>query len=276
MQTLVTYVPVFHEGYRRFFTSVEGKKELYIIGDEFIEETPVYRKDIRRLPAQTAKRTLEALELFEHVHILTKESAKRLNTKGRKLIFADDDASRTIAGDYFECATNIFKPVFLMWDKHNALEERPLVPDESLTHDEFHKRMLADAEDVSKLSSDIWRHVGAVVVRDGDVLLSAFNKYVPNEHTPYENGDPRNGFNKGIHLELSSALHAEAGLISESARLGVPLEGTDMYVTVFPCPPCAKLIAHAGIKNLYCGGGYSILDGEEVLKTAGVRILFVE
>jgi dCMP deaminase len=49
-----------------------------------------------------------------------------------------------------------------------------------------------------------------------------------------------------------------------------------MYVTVFPCPPCAKAIAHAGIKHLYCGGGYGVLDGEDILKGAGVKIIFVE
>ena len=49
-----------------------------------------------------------------------------------------------------------------------------------------------------------------------------------------------------------------------------------MYVTVFPCPPCAKLIAYSGIKRLYCGGGYAVLDGEEVLKSNGVEIYFVE
>jgi dCMP deaminase len=49
-----------------------------------------------------------------------------------------------------------------------------------------------------------------------------------------------------------------------------------LYVTVFPCPPCAKLIAYSGIKNVYCGGGYGVLDGEDILKSRGVKVFFVE
>ena len=49
-----------------------------------------------------------------------------------------------------------------------------------------------------------------------------------------------------------------------------------MYVTTFPCPTCAKLIAYSGIKKLYAGGGYAVLDGELVLKAKGVKIIFVE
>ena len=93
---------------------------------------------------------------------------------------------------------------------------------------------------------------------------------------PYVNGDPRNNFHKGDHIEISTAIHAEAQMIAEAARKGVSLEGADMYVTVFPCPPCAKLIAFSGIKNLYCGGGYGVLDGEAVLKSKDVKIFFVE
>ena len=46
-----------------------------------------------------------------------------------------------------------------------------------------------------------------------------------------------------------------------------------MYVTDFPCPPCARLIAAAGISRLYFRDGYAVLDGEEILRAAGVDIL---
>jgi len=77
-------------------------------------------------------------------------------------------------------------------------------------------------------------------------------------------------------MELATGFHAEVSLIAEAARRGIPLEGADMYVTVFPCPPCSKVVAHSGIKNLYVGGGNSILDAQEVMRAAGVNIIFVE
>ena len=102
------------------------------------------------------------------------------------------------------------------------------------------------------------------------------NKHLPSPHSPYAEGDPRNNFHKGIGIEYSTTLHAEAGLIAEAARKGISLEGTSMYVSVFPCPPCAKLVAYCGIKKLYYSGGYSVLDQERILKSRGVEIIFVE
>ena len=46
-----------------------------------------------------------------------------------------------------------------------------------------------------------------------------------------------------------------------------------MYVTDFPCPPCAKLIAAAGIARLYFREGYAVLDGSDVLEGAGIEVV---
>ena len=118
--------------------------------------------------------------------------------------------------------------------------------------------------------------VNPKIVKDGKVVLIAHNEHMPSEHAPYINGDPRNAFKRGINIEISSSIHAETRLIAEAAKQGISLSGADMYVTVFPCPPCAKSIAFSGIKNLYCAGGYAVLDGQEVLKSQGVKIIFVE
>ena len=76
-----------------------------------------------------------------------------------------------------------------------------------------------------------------------------------------------------MHLELSLATHAEARLIADAARGGRATQGASMYVTDFPCPPCAKLIAGAGIATLYFRKGYAVLDGEDVLRAAGVDLV---
>jgi dCMP deaminase len=88
-------------------------------------------------------------------------------------------------------------------------------------------------------------------------------------------GDPRSNFNKGVHYEISTAAHAEARLIARAAREGIATEGAVLYVTDFPCPPCAKLIAAAGIAKLYSRRGYAVLDGNDVLEAAGVEIALV-
>ena len=46
----------------------------------------------------------------------------------------------------------------------------------------------------------------------------------------------------------------------QAARNGVSIEGATIYVTVFPCPICARMIANSGIKHVKVFGNYA---GEE-------------
>ena len=46
-------------------------------------------------------------------------------------------------------------------------------------------------------------------------------------------------------------IHAEANSIIQAAKNGVRIEGADIYVTASPCFYCFKLIANAGIRNIY-------------------------
>jgi dCMP deaminase len=276
MQTLVAYVPVLHEGYHRFFTKNEGEKELYIFGSEIIKEFSWLAKEIRQLDPELMKKVIESLGIFESVTILTVANVKKLNDSSGQLILPNEDISRSIAEKYFINANVEFDTIFLRWDKHNSIAEKPIVSAEKITSEEFHRNVLQQAHNEAEKSSDNWRHVGGIIVKDGKILLSAHNTHVPSEHMPYVNGDPRSNFHKGNNIEISTAIHAEAYLIAQAAHEGISLEGADMYVTVFPCPPCAKLIAYSGIKNLYCGGGYAVLDGESILVAKGVKIFFVE
>lgn len=274
MRFVVAYVPVLHEGYRRFFESIEGPKTLYIVGPDFIAPHREMSRDIRLLNPELMQKAIQALNLFERVEILTHENVRALAQS--EVILPDEDVSREIAEEHLKEAHTEFRSVFLRWDKHNSVAEKPVVPEEMITRDALHRKFVQDALDESEKSSDNWRHVGALIARDGQVLLRAHNTHVPSEHMPYLDGDPRNNFRRGVNIELSTALHAEAGLIAEAARSGLSLEGADMYVTTFPCPPCAKLIAYSGIKTLYCHGGHSVLDGESILTERGVKIVFVE
>jgi dCMP deaminase len=165
--------------------------------------------------------------------------------------------------------------VFLRWDKHNTVTETNLHPDVQISSEEFDKKMIILADEEAEKSSDWWRRVGSVIVKDGKMILVSHNKHLPSEHTPYVNGDPRNNFHKGVHLELGTSIHGEAGAIADAARQGISLDGAEIYVTTFPCPPCAKLIACAGIKKIYYRVGYGVLDGESILKQYGVEIIQV-
>ncbi len=76
--------------------------------------------------------------------------------------------------------------------------------------------------------------IGAVIVKDGQVIASAHN-------LTEINNDP--------------TAHAELLAIREAcAKLGTPrLMDCDMYVTLEPCPMCATAISFARIRRLYFG-----------------------
>jgi len=273
---VVAYVPVLHEGYRAFFERHKDARSLFIFGPEVIAGFSVLAKEIRQLDPVLMAEAIRSLRIFERVEVLDKKSIEKLATERTSLIMPDEDVTKALVETHFKDNQVTFDSVFLRWDKHNSLKEKPVVPEERISREEFDRRIMEILGKEAAKSSDIWRHVGAAITKEGKVLMQAHNHHVPSEHMPYVNGDPRNNFSKGDHIEMSTALHAEAGLIAEAARQGTSLEGGSMYVTVFPCPPCAKLVAYSGIKTLYCAGGYGVLDGEDILKSQGVKIIFVE
>jgi dCMP deaminase len=114
-----------------------------------------------------------------------------------------------------------------------------------------------------------------VAARDGQILAVAHNEHRPTEYSPYVDGDPRNEFSRGVHSELSTAIHAEAAIVARAARTGLGLDGADLYVSTFPCPGCARLVAEAGFRRVYFAGPYAVLDGDAVLRAAGVELFWV-
>lgn len=276
MKNILAFVPVLHEGYRRFFEKHGADAVIYILGTELISEFPHLLKEIRMLSPDLTKKSLEVWGIAQEVRIADSAVLKVLAESNVPLVMPDEDVARELKEKYFSKKEVEFDTVFLRWDKHNTVAEKPVSPDQKISREEFDKKMMSLAAKESQKSSDWWRRMGAVIIKDEKVIISTHNNHVPSEHLPYQNGDPRNNFHKGVHLELSTSLHAEAGAIAEAARQGVSLEGASLYTGTFPCPPCAKLIAYSGIKKLYYHTGYGVLDGESILKSQGVEIIFVE
>jgi len=76
--------------------------------------------------------------------------------------------------------------------------------------------------------------VGAVLVRDGEVLSQAFNKPITN-HDPSAHAEM---------LALRAAAHQD-----ENYRL----PGTTLYVTLEPCVMCAGALMHARVERVVYG-----------------------
>ncbi|MFA6554588.1 MAG: deaminase [Candidatus Paceibacterota bacterium] len=273
---IVAYVPVLHEGYRRFFENHLEAKTLYILGNEITKEFVPLVKDIRALPVEVVKTSLESWHRFKKIEIIESCDWDKISKGNREIIMPDDEVMRDLKGKFLPDSKVVFDTIFLRWDKHKSSQGHPVEIDQKISVKDSDKQMIKLLRKEAEKSSDFWRQIGAAIVKDGKILFMNHNHSVPSEFMPYVEGDPRSDFHKGVNVELSTVLHAEAGLIAEAAREGVSLEGAEMYATTFPCPPCAKMIAYSGIKKLYYADGYGVLDADRILKSRGVEIIFVE
>ena len=64
--------------------------------------------------------------------------------------------------------------------------------------------------------------------------------------------------------------------ITKIARSNNNSNGATLYVTTSPCIECAKLIIQAGIIRVVYGEEYHIMDGIELLKRAGVEVVYLK
>lgn len=267
---VVAYVPVLHEGYRRFLEAHGAGRPLYLIGPELYVDYRPLAKDIRALPASSAAAALAAWGICSRVEVLDEAGAQRLASEAPSLVLPAEDVSYRVADRYFERCEVSYDTVFLRWDRTRTVQLlRPAAREAGLA--EAAGDLLPEALRAAAGSVDWWRQVGAAIRFADGRIAAACNEHGPHPLSAYAVGDPRSNFSQGVHYELTTATHAEARLIAHAAREGIATAGAAMYVTDFPCPPCAKLIAAAGIARLYFGTGYAVLDGEDVLAGAGVE-----
>ena len=111
------------------------------------------------------------------------------------------------------------------------------------------------------------RQVGALIVKDRMIISDGYN----GTPSGFENvcEDENN-------LTKPYVLHAEANAITKLARSHNNSDGATIYVTDSPCIECAKLIIQAGIKRLVYSRQYRLTDGIDLLKRAGIDVVFME
>lgn len=273
---LVAYVPTPHAGYLKFFKAYAGSV-LYILGDELIQQ---FQPLVRHLPGvspKEAQKMIESLNIFYDVRILNLVSLMPGISRNSSVIMPDEDVSHALANKYFAGVNVSFDDRWkLRWDWGATQAKRRPEGECVISVDELDRDLMRFASDITSRSPDWWRQIGALLVKDGCVLLSAFNRHVPSEQSAYCYGDPRSNFEQGQSIEVSGAMHAEVGLIAEAARQGISTDGCDLYVTTFPCPLCAGPCAYSGVKRLFYADGYSLVAGAETLQSRGVEIIRVQ
>lgn len=280
---IIAYVPVLHTGYLRFFRRYPLDIAVVDVG-KFTMLPSYLERDIRALPAEVMVETLRAIaprlvsipsQKVPSISIVGENELTEYAQSDERFVMPKEDVSLAIAREYFRDGQVSFGDVFLRWNMENVAKQRHVLPDRVNSFDDVFA-IFEEAIALKERSSDWWRQVAAILFCEDRVLLRAYNKHGPSEHTPYIVGDPRIPFNPGERIDLTSAIHAEAAIVSTAARQGMITRGTSLFATTFPCPTCAQIIARAGIKRVFFVEGYSLVEAEGILRSAGVEIIRVE
>jgi dCMP deaminase len=123
------------------------------------------------------------------------------------------------------------------------------------------------AREISSRSTCDRKFVGAVIVRDKNILATGYNGSIAGMPHCNEVGHMMdNG-------HCVATIHAEANAIIQAAKNGVMISGGDIYVTASPCWNCFKMLANAGIKRIFYGEFYRDERIFEVAEKLGIELI---
>lgn len=126
---------------------------------------------------------------------------------------------------------------------------------------------MAIAKVVSSRSTCDRKFVGAVIVRNRTILSTGYNGSIRGLPHCTEVG----------HMMDSghcvATIHAEVNAILQSARNGVMIDGSTVYVTASPCWNCFKACANAGVERIVYGEFYRDERTLQVAEEAGIDLL---
>ena len=108
--------------------------------------------------------------------------------------------------------------------------------------------------------------VGAVLVRDKRIIASGYNG--PPQGQPHCSSTTCD-----LSKPCTHAVHAEANLIAYCAKHGISTDKATLICTTCPCQKCAELIIQSGIKKVIFESDFRVLEGLELMHSAGVKVI---
>lgn len=133
----------------------------------------------------------------------------------------------------------------------------------TIKEERYDKLYMDIAKRVSEMSYDSDTQVGAVIVKDGNIISMGWN----GTPSGFDNDckDTKTG------ATLPTVIHAEANAICKLARTSGNGLGATLYTTLSPCIDCTKLIIQSGISEVIVDQAYEKdLEGFKILKDKGI------
>jgi dCMP deaminase len=127
---------------------------------------------------------------------------------------------------------------------------------------------------VSERSTCLRRHVGAVLVKEKQILATGYNGAPMGVEHCDSVGCLREELKvpSGQRHEICRGLHAEQNVILQAAKHGVSVRESTIYITNAPCSICAKMIINAGITEVIIADNYPDEMAKKFLKEARVKL----
>jgi dCMP deaminase len=127
---------------------------------------------------------------------------------------------------------------------------------------------------VAKRSTCLRRAVGAIFVKDKQIIATGYNGVPKSLRHCSEVGCMREalGVPSGQRHEICRGLHAEQNAIIQAAVHGVPIQGATLYCTTQPCVICSKMLINAGIRAIKYVGAYPDELSLAMLNEAGIAL----
>jgi dCMP deaminase len=140
-------------------------------------------------------------------------------------------------------------------------------PRERVSWDVYFMRIAAE---VATRATCDRKHVGAVIVRDKNILATGYNGSIHGlGHCDEEGHMMEEG-------HCVRTIHAEANAVIQAAKNGSRIEGGTIYVTASPCWGCFKMIAHAGLVKIVYGEFYRDQRIFDFAQRLGIELVKVE
>ncbi|HPY95939.1 MAG TPA: cytidine/deoxycytidylate deaminase family protein [Candidatus Cloacimonadota bacterium] len=142
----------------------------------------------------------------------------------------------------------------------------------------WHKYFMEMAFLVSERATCLRRKVGAVIVRNNQILSTGYNGAPKHIRHCAETGCMRQQLNvpSGTRHELCRGVHAEQNAIIQAAVNGTTIEGSTIYCTNHPCSICAKMLINAEIRCVYIADDYPDDLAKNMFAEAGVELILVD
>ncbi|MFQ5539308.1 MAG: cytidine/deoxycytidylate deaminase family protein [Candidatus Binatia bacterium] len=139
----------------------------------------------------------------------------------------------------------------------------------------WHQYFMTITRQVAERSTCNRAKVGAVIVRDRNILATGYNGAPAGmPHCTdagcliYESRTP----NGDIEENCFRTIHAEINAIAQAAKNGSNIKDSTVYVTHTPCIHCLKVLVNTGITRVYYETPYKLHTLEEILRTTHVHM----